>query len=99
MLVSPEFIGRDFIYDTEIPEIKKRLAMCKGKAISLLVRDCDWEFAVGATQAVPTFDGRARPIEDWKPRNKAYDTARRQIETAISRHFGMPITSEPWPRT
>lgn len=99
LLVSPEFLGSDFIYDTEIPEIKRRLEICKGKAISVLVRDCDWEFAVGATQAVPAFEGRTRPIEDWKPRSKGYDAARRQIESAIARHFGMTITSEPWPRT
>ena len=99
MLVSPEFLGSDYIYDTEIPAIKRRLRACKGKAISVLVRDCDWEFAVGATQAVPSFERRARPIEDWMPHNKGYDTARSQIDDAIAHHFGLKPRKSRWPRT
>jgi hypothetical protein len=77
LLVSPEFVGSDYIFDTELPAIKRRLRVCKGEAISVVVRDCDWEFACGPTQAVPSIERRLLPIEDWKPHNKGYNACRR----------------------
>ena len=99
LLVSPAFLASGYIYGTEIPAIKRQLRACKGKAISVLLRDCAWDFAVGATQAVPTLDGQARPIEDWKPHNKGYNTARSQIDEAIAHHFGLQPRKPRWPRT
>jgi len=98
LLVSQEFIGSDYIFGTELPAIKRRLRACKGKAISV-VRACDWEFACGPTQAVPSFERRLRPIEDWKPQNKGYDTARSEIDAAIADHFGLRPRKPRWPRT
>lgn len=99
MLVSPGFLASDYIWSTELPAIKRRLKACKGKAISVLVQDCDWEFAVGSVQAVPSRDRRTLPIEGWRPRNKGYDTARAQIDDAIGDHFGLRPRRPSWPRT
>jgi hypothetical protein len=99
LLVSPEFVGSDYIFGTELPAIKRRLRACKGKAISVVVRDCDWEFACGPTQAVPSFERRLLPIEDWTPHNKGYNTARLEIDAAIADHFGLRPRKPRWPRT
>jgi TIR domain len=99
LLVSPEFVRSDYIFDTELPAIKRRLRACKGKAISVVVRDCDWEFACGPTQAVPSFERRLLPIKDWKPHNKGYNTARLEIDAAIADHFGLRPRKPRWPRT
>lgn len=97
LLASPAFLGSRFIHDTEIPAIKRRMRVCKGKVIPVLVRDCAWEYELGAMQAVPSDNGRSRPIEDWKPRNKGYDTARDQIDKAIAGHFGLKPRQRKWP--
>jgi hypothetical protein len=38
---------------------------------------------------VPTDAGRLKPILDWHKRNDGYDRAREQIDSAISRHYGI----------
>jgi|HubBroStandDraft_1064217.scaffolds.fasta_scaffold43798_2 hypothetical protein len=99
LLVSPEFIESDYIFLTELPAIQQRVKSCRGKVISAVIRECDWEFACGPTQAVPLLNRRVLPIERWRPQNKGFDTARSQIDAAIASHFGLRPGSSEWPRT
>jgi hypothetical protein len=89
LLASPPFMASTFIFNKEIPAIKKRRRLCKGVVIPVLVRDCGWQAELGSIQAVPSDKGRAVPIERWKPQNVGYDAARDQIDTAICNHFGI----------
>ena len=54
LLATPAFLATAFINKFEIPSIKRRLSVCKGKVIPVLVRACAWEYELGAMQAVPT---------------------------------------------
>jgi hypothetical protein len=97
LLVSPEFIGCDYIFNIEIPAIRKRLRACHGLTVPIVIRDCAWEM-VAARQAAPVCDGRLKPIEDWTPHNKGFDAARAQIDGAIADHFGIRPGGQIWPR-
>jgi TIR domain len=97
-LASPQFLASDYIFGKEIPAIKRQLRVCKGKAISVMLRNCDPEFALGSTQAVPTLAKLVVPIEKWEPRNDGFDTARDQIDAAIEHHFGRKPRRARWPR-
>jgi internalin A len=97
LLVSAAFIGSDYIWDNELPAIKKRCATVKGLVLPVVLRRSAWQMLHGVLQAVPTERGAIKPIEEWHRRNDGYDRAREQIDGAISNYYGVPLASMPWP--
>jgi hypothetical protein len=88
MLVSPQFIASDYIYDKEIPAIKRRRST-GALVVPVILRECSWPMLAGVLQAVPTSVGRVRPVEKWRPHNDGFNRARDQLAIAIKTHFGL----------
>lgn len=88
LLTSAEFIASDYIYNKEIPAIQAR-RKAGALIVPVILRRCAWQMIVGVLQAVPTIDGRVKPIENWKRRNDAFDHAREQISVAIKNRFAL----------
>ena len=88
MLVSAQYIGSDYIYEKEIPAIQARRAN-GALVVPVVLRHCSWAMLAGVLQAVPTIDGRVRPIMNWSRHNDGFDRARDQITTAIGTRFGI----------
>src|SRR5262249_38690205 len=89
LLTSPDFIASDYIYNKEIPAIQIR-RKAGALIFPVILKRCAWQMIAGVLQAVPTVDGRVRPIHDWRRHNDGFDHARDQISTAIKRHFALP---------
>lgn len=88
LLVSPDFIASDYIYGKEIPAIKARRA-AGALVIPVVLKRCAWQMLAGVLQAVPTIDGRVRPILNWVRHSDGFDHARDQIATAVKSHFSL----------
>ena len=97
-LVSPQFLASNYIHMHEIPAIKRRLRVSKSKAISVLLRPCDPEFALGRTQLVPSDAETLKPVEKWRPHSDGFNAARDQIDTAITHYFGLTPRRSRWTR-
>lgn len=96
LLMSPGFIASDYIYNHEIPAIKSRLTSAGALVCPVILKRCSWQMIAAALQAIPIHEGKAKPIIEWRPHNHGYDTAREQIATAISRHFGLKPGRIDW---
>ena len=88
MLVSAQFIASDYIYEKEIPALQTRRAN-GALVIPIILRECSWQMLAGVLQAVPTVDGRVRPITKWSPQNDGFNRAREEITSAITSRFGV----------
>lgn len=88
LLTSPDFIGSEYIWKTELPAIEGR-RMAGAVVVPVVLRRCAWQMISGALQAVPTIEGRLKPIRAWKPVEDGYDQARTQIHSKAITHFGL----------
>lgn len=93
LLVSADSLCSDYIFTREKPAIEQRCDAVHGLILPVVLRRCAWGMAAGALQAVPTANGRLRPIADWHPHNNGHDRARQQIEQAIAGHYGVALPS------
>jgi hypothetical protein len=88
LLVSPKFIESDFIYEQEIPKIQAR-QRAGALVVPVILRRCSWQMVSGILQAVPSENGRIKPIAEWRPVSNGLDCAREQITIAIEKYFGL----------
>jgi len=95
-LLSPAFIGSDYIFDHELPAINAKCG--KGDMLLPVIVDrCAWSWVVGVLQALPTdHAGRLLPVHEWRPRGHGYDAAREQIWSSMANRFGPPKGIFPW---
>lgn len=87
LLVSPAWIASDFIRNHERPAIARRCAAAKGRVISVILKNCDWEPEIGTLQATPMEDGRLKPVSRWPDPDDGFDAARVAIHAAVRDHF------------
>ncbi len=96
LLTSPDFIASDYIYGKEIPAIKTRRKVAGALVLPVVLKRCAWQMIAASLQAVPTQNGRLKPIADWRRHSDGFDHARIQIRDAIKDHFGRPGKSIDW---
>jgi hypothetical protein len=95
LLASPDFIASDYIYNKEIPAIQKRR---RGNALVLpvVLKRCAWPIIASALQAIPSQEGKLRPIADFGRHSDGFDLARDQIQASMQRFFGITPRSVRW---
>lgn len=95
LLTSADFIASDYIYEQEIPAIRKRHAT-GALVLPIILRRCAWQMIASVLQAIPSEGGRVRPIADWHRHSDGYDSARSQIAIAIGKYFNLTPLSVDW---
>lgn len=98
LLISPDFIASDYVNDSEIPAISEQRRSTGALVLPVVLKRCSWQMVAAALQAIPTENGRLKPITDWpRPRqNDGFDRAREQMMTAIESHFGIARKKIDW---
>lgn len=98
LLVSPAFFDSDYIYDKELPAIRKRYS--EGALVLPIVwKRCCWEAVLGALQASPTNSAQKLvPIRDWRPIENGFDAARCQLMAALQHFLGAAPVAPTWNR-
>lgn len=91
LLVSPDFLASDFIYNTELPAIQEREASDPDKVLVLpvVLKPCYWQLVASSRQAVPLDDDGPRAIDEWRPKTRGHDKARDSIATAIQTFYNL----------
>jgi hypothetical protein len=97
LLVSPAFIGSNYIYDEEIPAIRERAKSAGTLVLPVVLERCFWPIVCGVLQAAPTDRGRLKPIADWQPRANGFDRARQQIAETVQSYYGFAPKTIDWP--
>jgi hypothetical protein len=70
LLVSADFIASDYCYEKEMTRAMERHELKEACVIPVILRDCDWKFALfSKLQAVPR-DGK--PVVSWLSRDEAF---------------------------
>ena len=70
LLISPDFIGSNYIYDIELKRAMERHEAEEAQVIPIILRPCDWKTAsFSKLQALPR-DGK--PIVKWGNRDEAF---------------------------
>ena len=96
ILTSASSIGSEYIFESEIPAIRRRYRTSKVLAIPVVLNRCYWQLQVGALEATPKRDGRLVPVSEWRPRHNGFDRARNQIADAIGKHFSVNPKEASW---
>jgi hypothetical protein len=96
LVVSPAFMGSDYIYDKELPAIRDRKKSVGALIVPVILEQCAWAWVCGALQAAPTEGGRLKPIADWGRRTKGFDRARQQIAEALQNYYGLVPNTFDW---
>lgn len=87
LLVTPAFLASDYIYDHELPAIKSRL-LAGALVIPVVLQECMWGLCAGSLQAVPKdAAGAVKPVLSWRPQDRGFHEANRQISEAIQAQF------------
>lgn len=87
LLVSPNFIASDYVYDVELPAIEARVAAAGALVLPVVLRKCAHQLVARCWWPAPTVNRRVKPVLDWKPHNDGYNQARHEMTEAIRRHF------------
>jgi len=70
LLVSADFLASDYCYDKEMARAMERHQLHEARVIPIILRDCDWQFALfSKLQALPK-DGK--PVAAWSNRDEAF---------------------------
>ena len=96
LLITPDFIASDYIYEIEIPAIRQQSRTAGALVLPVVFKRCTWQMIAAALQATPTENGRVRPVDDWRPWNNGFDCAREQIMATVESHFGMTRKKIDW---
>jgi hypothetical protein len=96
LLVSPDFIASDYIYDKEIPAIRRRKKAGGALVLPLILARCSWTWLCGELQSVPTYDGRLKPVAAWKPQADGFDRAREEITASVQSYYGLTPRKIRW---
>lgn len=92
LCMSANYLASEFIYNAELPTIKKRSRVSQGLMIPVILKSCSWWGFVGDLQVVPTRNERVLPISNWRPQEDGYHEATSQIIHAIRQHFVLTLT-------
>jgi hypothetical protein len=95
-LVSAAFIASDYINDREIPAIRER-KRSGALVVPVVLKRCSWQYVSGALQAVPTDEGRLKPVADWRPQDNGFDRACQQIAQSVQSYYGLSPKIIDWP--
>lgn len=87
LCMSVDYLASEFVYNTEIPTIRKRCVSSGGLIVPVILKRCSWWGFVGDIQAAPTRNGRVLPISDWRPRDNGFHEAALRVIDAILHHF------------
>jgi hypothetical protein len=99
LLITPDFIASDYVYEKEIPAIQERRRTAGALVLPVVLKRCTWQMVASALQATPTDNGRVKPITDWHRANDGFDRAREQIMASIENHFGINRKNLDWGST
>ena len=70
LLVSPDFLASDFIFDEELATALKRHERGSARVVPIILRPCAWQRSpIGQLQALPK---DAKPITTWSNRDSAW---------------------------
>ena len=82
LLVSPNFMGSDYCYSTEMQKALERHERREAHVIPVILRPVNWkETPLGKLQALPT-DGK--PIVSWNDRDEAFRDVVEGIDLVVS---------------
>jgi hypothetical protein len=81
LLVSPAFMGSDYVYEHEISKAVERHERGEARVIPIILRPADWEWPpLNKLQAVPR---DAKPITTWANQDEGWLDVVRGIRRAI----------------
>lgn len=86
LLLSPDFLDSDKIWDKEFPVIEKHLKNKTAKVIPILLRSCDWkETKIGKLKTIPTNpkNHELEPISKWEDKDEAWQIVLNEIKKII----------------
>lgn len=92
--VTPDFIASNYIYDVELPALRRRVR-AGALLVPVVLKKCSWDFVAGAVQAVPTIGAVLKPVDEWRDED-GYDRARVQMRDRIEKHFGVKAKAFRW---
>jgi len=96
LLISPNSIASEYIYEKEMPAIKARRRDAAALVIPVVLSRCCWPMVADELEPVPTVAKRLKPIADWRPRDHGFDCARAQIGEAVKAYFGIAPIGTGW---
>ena len=96
LLVSPEFIASDYIWEKELPAIQQRRGRSDVLVLPVVLHRCLWQMVAAVLQALPTADGAVKPVAEWHPQRNGFDRAREQVGRSVEAYFGVGATTVQW---
>lgn len=82
LLVSPDFLASDYIWEQEITIAMERHAQGEARVIPIILRPCDWHGTdFGRLQGLPK---DAKPISTWADRDEAFTSVARALRRVAS---------------
>ncbi len=86
LLVSPDFLASDHMWDLELPLAWERMKAGKARVIPVILRPADWQRSqLGSVQALPK-DGM--PITTWRDEDLAWKNVANGIEHVVRQMRG-----------
>jgi hypothetical protein len=100
LLFTPAFIESDYIFDHELPAIKKQHRERGDLVLPLILKPCVWEPFVAVLQAFPSDRSRRLlPVSKWRPKDDGFHEANRQVADCLKDRLGTgPANPLEWGR-
>lgn len=96
LLLSPGFIGSDYIWNHELPAIQQK-AQDGDLVACVVIKRCQYEMITGPLQAIPSCEkGRLKPVNDWHPKENGFDAVRKQLNDSFSAHLNTAPNALNW---
>jgi TIR domain len=81
LLISPDFINSDYIYDIELKRAMERHETREARVIPIILRPCDWRNApFSKLQSLPR---DAKPVVKWGTRDEAFSQIASEIRNIV----------------
>ena len=81
LLISPDFIDSDYIWDTELKTAMQRHEQGTATVVPIILKPCQWqEMPFGKLQALPA---GAKPVTDWPDQDRALNDVAAGIRKLI----------------
>ncbi len=85
LLVSSEFLASDYINNVEVEETIKKYHQNTVQVFPIILNNCMWQqTTLNSFQAIPSFEGRLKPISEWVDKNKAFYTVSIELLKCIT---------------
>lgn len=92
LLVSADFVASDYCWNVEMRRALQRHREGGARVIPIIVRECDWSSApFAAIQALPP---AARPVTNWRPRDKAWTAIAEELRLITFRSGEAPVQED-----